>query len=256
MNNLFKRWIERGLLAFLLLLPLPTGASSPEPTDTIAPDRAWFGYRSRIEEIEPSRNGARVVDITPQGPADLAGLRPGDLILSIDGREINARNEVEMVLADNRLKAGRHHEFTIVRNDERLSLQLSGLPTNPEKLRKLSEWLVLARELLEESGELILCDGQLRPAPPGTLEPSPFWQQLLRRTRSLETETILRVHRQGDQWTASSPQLRMKDRRIDPTELLPGFATIARNLEDGASFALRMAYDPLARNYQIEQVKP
>ncbi len=58
--------------------------------------RPWLGARLQpvTSEIAQSMGfdrprGALVADIYPQGPADLAGLRRGDIILSVDGTETN-----------------------------------------------------------------------------------------------------------------------------------------------------------------------
>src|SRR5690606_28522759 len=53
-----------------------------------------FGMSTSVNESDSLSNmtilpGVRVRSVTPNGAADLAGIRSGDVILEIDGREIN-----------------------------------------------------------------------------------------------------------------------------------------------------------------------
>ena len=240
------------LLLVLLLLPPPAPGSSQATEEIeIAADRAWFGYRSKIEESGPERRGLRVFEVTPEGPADLAGLRAGDLILAISGNEITAKNDLEMVLASDQFKAETGYSFTVQRAGETFSLKITGLAISAQQRQRLAEWIHLARKRLEEEGELVFCDGELRPPIPGSMETSPFWQQLLQRTRQLEVESVLRVERRGSVWIASNAALGLAVRQIELDDLLPGFARLAQDLQDGANLEIRMSYDPAARTYRI-----
>lgn len=57
-------------------------------------------------------SAARVVGVAPGGPAEMAGLRPGDLILQVDGEPVDARAVVALVSAS----AGKTLLFSVMRN--------------------------------------------------------------------------------------------------------------------------------------------
>ena len=44
--------------------------------------------------------GALLLNVVPGSPADAAGWEPGDIILAVDGREVDADYDVRMALAD------------------------------------------------------------------------------------------------------------------------------------------------------------
>jgi serine protease Do len=44
--------------------------------------------------------GVLVGDVTPQGPADLAGIKRGDVILSFNGKKVESSTELRMMVAD------------------------------------------------------------------------------------------------------------------------------------------------------------
>jgi S1-C subfamily serine protease len=55
--------------------------------------RPWLGVTTTFRpapftDMQPATGGARLVQITPDSPAEQAGLLPGDVILSIDGEKI------------------------------------------------------------------------------------------------------------------------------------------------------------------------
>lgn len=75
--------------------PLPTSTSAPRaPTTTEAPTprstqttvAAPARPRAVIAaQIAPSDGGLAVASVAPGGPADIAGIRPGDVLVAVDG---------------------------------------------------------------------------------------------------------------------------------------------------------------------------
>ena len=66
--------------------------------------------------------GVRLTKVTPDGPADRGGLRGGDVVLSIDGRAVDAPNELQSVVALRRpgetlavevVRAGARRRFSV-----------------------------------------------------------------------------------------------------------------------------------------------
>ncbi len=46
------------------------------------------GYGLRFEEAGPDTDGARIAHVSPGSPASLAGFRPGDQVLAVNGRQV------------------------------------------------------------------------------------------------------------------------------------------------------------------------
>jgi serine protease Do len=68
--------------------------------------RGWLGVM--IQRITPElkeklgledEKGALVADVTPKGPAETAGIKRGDVIVSFDGKEIKEMNDLPFVVA-------------------------------------------------------------------------------------------------------------------------------------------------------------
>jgi S1-C subfamily serine protease len=83
--------------------------------------RAWIGLYPM-----PSPRGIIVFGLTPTGPADLAGVKPGDTILSLDDHEVVARADLYRRLWQHRageevvlsiLREGRKHILPIISQD-------------------------------------------------------------------------------------------------------------------------------------------
>ena len=78
---------------------------------------AWLGIRG--ESLTDGRAGASIVEVTPDSPADLAGLSTDDLIVASDGRPIGA---MDTLRADIQLRLpGMTVTLEFIRDGERLS---------------------------------------------------------------------------------------------------------------------------------------
>ena len=64
--------------------------------------------------------GVYVSAVIPKHPADIAGLKPGDIILSINSTPVSNVSEALMVI--NELEAGRNYPFRICRMTTKLGL--------------------------------------------------------------------------------------------------------------------------------------
>ncbi len=90
--------------------------------------RGWVGVS--LQEVTPSlaRNlnlkapkGALVAEVARGGPAEKAGIRRGDVIVSLDGGAIESANELRNRLAGTRV--GKKVEIVILRRGERITVQ-------------------------------------------------------------------------------------------------------------------------------------
>lgn len=104
--------------------------------------RGWIGIR--IQSVTPeiaeslgmsAPRGALVANVTPGSPAETAGLKVGDIIVSFDGREIASMRQLPRLVAETDigrraeivvLRRGKEHRFTVTvgRMDE-------GTPVRP-----------------------------------------------------------------------------------------------------------------------------
>lgn len=67
-------------------------------------------------------NGVVVMEVAPGAPADKAGIRPGDIIIEIDGQIIKSRNHIRRALY--KYKAGDKAELMIIRNQKKIGIDI------------------------------------------------------------------------------------------------------------------------------------
>jgi S1-C subfamily serine protease len=89
---------------------------------TWAPD--WSEPPYQVPPGSKMRLVARVINVTPGGPADEAGIRPGDLILAVDDQQISLARDVADIIRD--YKPGDRVQLTFLRDgrEERLRVRL------------------------------------------------------------------------------------------------------------------------------------
>ncbi len=92
--------------------------------------RAFIGVRvKRITPILaggldlPREWGVILEDVIPEGPAEQAGLKIGDIILSIDGKEIENPRQFESILYQH--AAGESVKFIVLRGKDKISLSVT-----------------------------------------------------------------------------------------------------------------------------------
>lgn len=115
--------------------------------------RAWLGIalQPRLKHSKAGR-GALVSSVLSGGPANDAGLKPGDLLVSLAGRPVDIRYQ-EQLPDFNRFAAdltiGEEIEAAVLRGDEELSLKIT--PQRREQVRpkehELKQWGVTASDL-------------------------------------------------------------------------------------------------------------
>lgn len=91
----------------------------------ILPIAVFFAINLSPQQTEPPLVGM----VLPGEPADLAGLQPGDLILSVDGIPTRSFNEMKEVVE---ARATRRVPIEVQRGSERLTLQLTPTSENVE----------------------------------------------------------------------------------------------------------------------------
>ncbi|WP_337061026.1 S1C family serine protease [Kineococcus sp. G2] len=91
-----------------------------EVTDT---DRAALGVTvTTLADSSGQPAGVGVVGVEPDGAAESAGLREGDVITSVDGQQVRSTAELSAVLAD--LEVGQTVDVTVQRDGEEQTFQV------------------------------------------------------------------------------------------------------------------------------------
>lgn len=89
-------------------------------------ERGWLGFRAMPTEKLRRTDGVLVGAVTPNSPAEKAGIQPGDVILRIDGKPVNARfpEEIPLVyLQIAELPIGKTVSIDLLRNGKRHTVQ-------------------------------------------------------------------------------------------------------------------------------------
>lgn len=86
----------------------------------------------------PSRDGAIVTDVVPGGPSDRAGLRPGDIIVRMNGEKV--RNNTELTRRVGRVRAGEAINLEVLREGRTVAAQIrSGVRPSESELAARDE---------------------------------------------------------------------------------------------------------------------
>jgi len=99
--------------------------------------RGWLGVgiQSLTPELAKSfgvgaDEGILVNQVMPKSPAEAAGLKTGDLILSVDGKPVKDPRELQRIIGD--AEIGKSIEFTILRDKARqtVKVQVGEMPAS------------------------------------------------------------------------------------------------------------------------------
>jgi len=92
--------------------------------------RGWIGIES--QDITPELSdsfglgrdsGAIIAGVVRGGPADRAGIRPGDILLSVDGKKVGSTNDMLNLIAD--LPPGGKSRMTVMRKNHHATLDVT-----------------------------------------------------------------------------------------------------------------------------------
>jgi S1-C subfamily serine protease len=89
----------------------------------------WFGLGFSYHPPAGKNAGwMQVLTVTPNGPADLAGLKIRDVLVSIDGKPLEEREETQILTRLSLCKPGQKVTLGILRGDRHLNLILIPAP--------------------------------------------------------------------------------------------------------------------------------
>ncbi|RME04361.1 MAG: PDZ domain-containing protein [Planctomycetota bacterium] len=94
--------------------------------------------------------GVRITEVIPDGPADLAGLRPNDVIVAVDGKPVENVSQLRTLVALNTIGSKIH--LTVRRGKEKLEVEVL-LDSKENILRRLYQNVDLGVELRPLSEE-------------------------------------------------------------------------------------------------------
>lgn len=89
--------------------------------------RGWIAVEAQDVTPELARHlgikvteGALLADLAPGGPADKSGLRPGDVVVSVDGKRV--ADTRDLINATTAVKPGNKTSFAVIRDGNRLDV--------------------------------------------------------------------------------------------------------------------------------------
>lgn len=103
--------------------------------------RGWLGvYIQRLtpdlaESLSvPGKKGALVADVTKDGPAEKAGIRSGDVIVSFDGKSVESEHDLPQIVAST--TPGKKVEVIVIRDGKERKVPVSITEMEPEAEHK------------------------------------------------------------------------------------------------------------------------
>ena len=102
--------MRRLLLLTLLIAATITAAPRPSP-----PQQPWLGMAIRPFRDQTGARMLHVERVTPKGPSDRAGVRPGDLIVRIDGESFQHIDDLDVLMFIGRLQPGQRLRLDLIR---------------------------------------------------------------------------------------------------------------------------------------------
>ena len=125
----YESMTDIGRFLELITISLATGAESPEyiaqqKPENIAPRAGLRAYLGTIPDYGDSEiPGLKLSGVATGGPAHQAGMKGGDIIVSLAGRKIE--NIYDYTYAIDALKIGQPAEVTVVRKGKRIEMEIT-----------------------------------------------------------------------------------------------------------------------------------
>jgi regulator of sigma E protease len=89
---------------------------------------AFVAFAAAFRFAAPDPNRVMITDVSPQSPAERVGLRSGDIILAVEGVEVDGFTVLQEIVAEH---LGTQTDLTILRQDEVFEFQVTPRPDAP-----------------------------------------------------------------------------------------------------------------------------
>lgn len=122
------RQTSEGLSYYLGGLPIKTADVSEQPRPSVIPCGTPFGIKVRSD-------GVMVIEVAEKSPADRAGIKPGDVIISVNGKEVFTNSEIGEAVQ----LSSAHTEIILRRCGSELSVGL--VPERVGKMLRIGAWV-------------------------------------------------------------------------------------------------------------------
>lgn len=109
--------------------------------------RPWMGMSVRVVQETSRGRFLHVERTTPGGPADRAGIRPGDIVTRINNSSLRHMDDLEFLLFVGERKPGERVKLDVIRNGTPLNLTLTVGVMPPSAHAAWARALKTAREL-------------------------------------------------------------------------------------------------------------
>lgn len=110
----------------------------------------WLGFGFTLE-----RTGAeqwlRIQTIAPSGPAEKAGLQRDDLVIELDGKKLNYRDDLAVLEGLARVKPRQTLKLRVARGDKRLAVVINAAEMSDERFQRWQLNMEVARRKRDEA---------------------------------------------------------------------------------------------------------
>jgi S1-C subfamily serine protease len=120
------------VMALIALCAATAGAQKPGRLG--ANLTALTSELARVAGLGPDRSGAIVANVLPKTPAAAAGLRPGDVIVAIDGRPVEGPHHATDLIGFHEI--GETVSLSVMRNGRPLAISARLAEVADEELRR------------------------------------------------------------------------------------------------------------------------
>ncbi|MEM4724733.1 MAG: PDZ domain-containing protein [Candidatus Hadarchaeum sp.] len=124
-GGVFGYWAGRKAVTAFTAAPTPT-EKQPTPIAPKLPEPTL----PKNFPLQPVVNGALITKVVDDSPADQAGIRPGDVIIAVDGKRVTEESTLDQIIREHR--PGDRVEITLWRGTRERSLEVK-LGSRPEE---------------------------------------------------------------------------------------------------------------------------
>lgn len=130
----------------ILLFALSAFGGAPQATRP-----GWLGFGFKSPAKGASKGGAAftwlfVQKVTRGGPAESAGLRPGDMIVAIQGHPLRFRTDTEILSQLSKIHPAEHLDIEVVRGSAKRSVRIVAAEMDDDQFAAWKHNFELARQ--------------------------------------------------------------------------------------------------------------